>query len=423
MMFSYWLPQQFITYVRPMIAFILTSVMLNGSTSVCFAENLKIQTQPQIQRLRLTWWSDPSTSAAVGWEQESGWAELHYDERSYWQKDHKMRFRSEVMVATTPSEAHWAHLTGLKPNTSYQFKIKTTNGESVPMWFKTAPDQPEEMTFIVGGDSRNHRQTRQLANRLVAKLTPTAVLFGGDFTAQDTKSQWRKWFDDWQLSISADGRMTPLIPTRGNHDSEKSLMKAWGRAYPQFYYALSLGGNLIRIYTLNSERPAGGEQMKWLEADLKAHPSSILKIAQYHKPMRPHTAMKMEGFDEYDHWAPLFKEYNLDLAVECDSHLMKVTWPLVIDPQGEQGFRRVSKGGTVFIGEGGWGAPLRSVSDPKSWTMKSGRINHVFFIEITKKGDYTLKVLEVNAAQLDPSNSWRSFIWRRAPNQQTLPSR
>jgi len=88
-------------------------------------------------------------------------------------------------------------------------------------------------------------------------------------------------------------------------------------------------------------------------------------------------------------------------------------------PKGEQGFRRVSQGGTVFIGEGGWGAPLRSVSDPKIWTMKSARINHVFFIEIHPEGDYDLKVLEVKAAQRDPHTPWRSFTWRRAPNQRS----
>jgi len=377
--------------------------------------------EPPVRRLRYTWWSDPATSAAIGWEQGVLDAELYYDEREQWSETGELKQRAEVSVARRVSDTRWVHLTQLKPDTAYQFQIKTSAGDSEAFWLKTAPNEPKEMSFIIGGDSRNHRKTRRLANQVVAQLTPTAVLFGGDFTAQDTKRQWRKWLDDWQLSISEDRRLTPLVPTRGNHDSERSLKRAWGEAYPQFYYALSFGGELVRVYTLNSERPAGGEQRAWLEADLTTHASSTLKIAQYHKPMRPHSGMKIEGFDEYDHWAPLFKQHQIDLAVECDSHLMKVTWPIVMDSTGAQGFRRVSKGGTVFIGEGGWGAPLRKVSDPKSWTMKSGRINHVFFVEISPQGGYTLRVLEVSEARADVARPWQNFMWRRASNQGSLP--
>jgi len=374
-----------------------------------------------ILRLRLTWWSDPASSAAIGWEQPSGGAELRYDERSYWLEHKRLRFKVSAQLPSREGEAYWAQLTGLKPDTAYQFEIHSERGARSGLWFVTAPDQPKAITLIAGGDSRNHREVRREANRLVAQLSPTAVLFGGDFTAQDTKRQWRKWLDDWQLSISADGRLTPLIPTRGNHDSEQGLERAWGRAHPRFYYTTALGGDLLRVYTLNSERPAGGEQLKWLSAELKADEGVALKIAQYHKPMRPHTGMKMEGFDEYEHWSPLFAAHELDLAIECDSHLMKVTWPLKPDPDGSQGFKRVSHGGTVFIGEGGWGAPLRSVSDLKPWTMKSGRINHIFFIEITAEGDYALRVLEVGSQGPDPKSPWRSFMWRRAPNRRLNP--
>lgn len=395
----------------------LTSLMsLPGYTPDCSAGEAK----PSVRRLRLTWWSDPSTTAAIGWEQNHGAATLHYEERAQWLSTQELSAQVTARMPSKVGGTYWAHLTGLKPDTAYQFQVRGAAGDSAPLWFKTAPARPQAMSFVIGGDSRNHRKTRKLANQLVAKLTPTAVLFGGDFTAQDTKRQWRQWLDDWQLSISADGRLTPLVPTRGNHDSERSLSRAWGEAHPQFYYALSFGGQLVRVYTLNSERPAGGEQQKWLEADLKQHAEATLKIAQYHKPMRPHTGMKIEGFDEYEHWAPLFRDHGLDLAVECDSHLMKVTWPLVMDPDGVQGFKRVIKGGTVFIGEGGWGAPLRSVSDPKPWTMKSGRINHVFFVEISEEGDYAIKVLEVSAAQRDPTRSWRSFMWSRTPNRRSL---
>ena len=387
--------------------------------------------RPGLTRYRLTWWGDPSTSAALGWEQEPGEAEVRYEERARWLKSQAFSARVSASPPSALGGAHWAHLTGLKPSTAYQVQVVSARGVSAPMWFETAHSAPRPFRLIAGGDSRNHRSVRRAANRLVALTAPLAVLFGGDFTAQDTRGQWRKWFDDWQLSIDPSGRLTPLVPTRGNHDSEEALARAWGDPFGRFYYAFNLGGEQARVYTLNSERPAGGEQQEWLAQDLAAHAAARLKVAQYHKPMRPHTDMKVEGYDEYTHWAELFTTHALDLAVECDSHLMKVTAPLRYDPEGPDGFRRVTRGGTTYIGEGGWGAPLRSVSQVYAWTLKSGRINHVFLLDVDERGSYEARAVEVPreealdellaAPRLHEERErllapWRGFVLRRAPN-------
>lgn len=381
------------------------------------------------QRWRATWWSDPATTMAIGWEQsEGGEAKFTYRERS----PRSARHTSHTITVRAPTEreikhgsAYWAQVTGLKPDTAYEFEVgvRIPSDElieaesdgyrwSEPMWFKTAPAQPQRLTFIAGGDSRNHRSVRQTANRVVAELEVDAVLFGGDFTARDTLHQWREWFDDWQLSISESGRLTPLIPARGNHDSESQLSRAWGRAYPHFYFALTFGGDLLRIYTLNSERPAGGDQRIWLERDLKHHRATRLRWAQYHKPMRPHTKRKSEGEDEYLHWADLFDHHQVDLAVECDSHLMKVTWPLRPESRGVDGFKR-ARTGTTYIGEGGWGAPLRSVDDNKPWTFASDRLNHLFFIEVSAQGEQRITPLRLLSArdreQMETPYPWLTF--------------
>ena len=358
-------------------------------------------------RWRATWWSDPATTMAIGWDQDqkSG-AILKYGVRATYKEHGVLRY---TIAVNTPRKGstHWAQLTGLSPDTEYVFKVGTPlNIDEViapthdgyhwskPLWFKTAPNQPKRLTLIAGGDSRNHRAVRRVANRAVAEIKPDVVLFGGDFTSRDTKSQWREWFDDWQLSIDESGRLTPLLPTRGNHDSEKKLGRMWGRAHPRFYYALTLGGHMLRVYTLNSERPAGGHQQQWLERDLKRHQGVLLRWAQYHKPMRPHTRHKSEGADEYQHWASLFSRHNVSLAIECDSHLMKVTWPLQPNRGAPDGFKRAREG-TIYIGEGGWGAPLRTVDDLKPWTMASGRLNHVFFLEVEPEGRYHVTPLQL----------------------------
>ena len=121
--------------------------------------------------------------------------------------------------------------------------------------------------------------------------------------------------------------------------------------------------------------------------------------------MRPHVRGKSEGMDEYRHWAPLFTQYHLDVAVECDSHMMKVTWPLLFDPQGEEGFRRDDRKGTLFLGEGGWGAPLRTGSDQKSWTRHNISINHFFLIQFEPNQPLKIKPIGFEETQ----DQWESF--------------
>ena len=394
-------PKQNIKNHSPTMIISLILVFM-GDWSLCHEDHSLISYQIQKasgkpKRFRLTWWSDPSTTMAIGWDQsrkKRGTGALLYDEREWWLKHHTLRYRVQAQVPIE-GEGYWIQLTQLTPNTAYQFQIHGDDKQSPFMWFQTAPDHPERLSFIAGGDSRNHRKVRRRANKIVSRIAPMAVLFGGDFTSRDTKKQWRHWLNDWQLSIREDGRVTPLIPARGNHDSEDRLAQAWGRAFPHFYFALSFGGELLRIYTLNSERPAGGIQHHWLLNDLQEHSKATLKFAQYHKPMRPHVKGKSEGIDEYTHWAPLFSQYALDLAIECDSHVMKVTQPLIYDPEGEEGFMPTQKYGTTFIGEGGWGAPLRRVDDRKSWTQLSDRLNHLFYIQINPKGTYSIHPLEI----------------------------
>jgi hypothetical protein len=83
-----------------------------------------------------------------------------------------------------------------------------------------------------------------------------------------------------------------------------------------------------------------------------------------------------EGTDQYDNCAALFYSGKMNLAIELDSHTVKRTYPIKPDNGlgSEEGFKRDSKG-TVYIEEGGWGAPLRSNNDNKDWTMASDSFN------------------------------------------------
>ncbi len=343
------------------------------------------------EKFRAIWYDNPSSSIVIAWHQASGDNPVLYlDVNDFGTNvgEYGVSKRPDHIQLAKGMNNHFVRLTGLIPNVTYYFIIKDSEGLSRRMFFTTAPNTPDKrLSIIAGGDSRNHREARQDANLLVAKLRPHCVLFGGDFTQNDSPEEWLEWMDDWQLTIARDGRITPIIVTRGNHEeSNQTLADLFDLKIPGAYYAFNLGGNLARIYTLNTMIPAGGDQRNWLEKDLRSSGHITWRLAQYHHPMRPHTERKPEKNDQVAYWAPLFHKYNMNLVVECDAHVVKSTFPIRPDngPGSDQGFIRDDETGTVYVGEGCWGAPLRDNNDDKNWTRASGSFNQFNWIFIDR---------------------------------------
>ena len=382
--------------------------------SLLFVNVVFSKTIARTNSFRCTWRSDPATTMVVGWNQVSGHSPILYysttdfgNNASAYQYSHTI----DRKVQAKGMNNHFVRLTGLIPNTVYYFMIKDSEGVSQSYSFKTASDSPyDRLSIIAGGDSRYHRSGRQDANRLVAKLRPHFVFFGGDMTGGDTAREWREWFDDWQLTFSSERRITPIIPTRGNHEySNRTIVDLFDVPSNNVYYALSFGGNLLRAYTLNSLIATGGHQKTWLQNDLESHPQVQWKIAQYHYPMRPHTRVKKDRNTQRANWAPLFYNHQVNLVVESDGHVVKTTYPIrpFSGAGSNAGFIRDDENGTVFIGEGCWGAPLRRNNDDKAWTRNSGSFNQFkwIFIDQNKIEIRTIKTANAHqVASVDPNN-------------------
>ncbi len=345
----------------------------------------------KIVRLRCMWRDNPATTMVIGWDQITGGNPvLHYGLQDGGKNP--SAYSNSVKPARTQDAKgmrnHFARLSNLQPNTKYYFVIQDTEGCSVSFSFRTAPNNPNQrLSIIAGGDSRNHREARRNANQLVSKLKPHCVMFGGDMTADDSGNSWKEWFDDWQYTMGQSRQLIPIIPARGNHEaSNQSIVDLFDVKSNEVYYGLTLGGGLLRIYTLNTLIPSGGSQKAWLEGDLKKNQRATWRFAQYHHTIRPHTASKPEKDELLINWATLFHKYNMNLVVESDAHVVKWTYPIrpSNDAGSDQGFVRDDKAGTVYVGEGCWGAPLRANNDDKSWTRASGKFNQFKWIFVDK---------------------------------------
>jgi len=146
-------------------------------------------------RFRAMWRDDPATTMVIGWDQVSGEAPvLYYDQKPHGKRAEAYAYsrRPDRVVRFRGMNNHFVRLTGLQPDTEYHFIVVDSEGSTRRMSIRTTPAHGgERLSIVAGGDSRNHRHARRMANLLVAKLRPHFVMFGGDFTGGDTAYEWQ----------------------------------------------------------------------------------------------------------------------------------------------------------------------------------------------------------------------------------------
>jgi hypothetical protein len=357
--------------------------------------------------VRVTFGLNPSNEASIIWDQNRGeFLGLYLDTVDPSVNRYRTKLELSAKNSARGMKNHIVRLKDLKPNTHYYFTIKDTEGFGRTYYFSTVSDSPNErFSFIAGGDSRDNRVVRQKADKLVAKLKAHAVLFNGDFTGIDIEKQWKEWFLDWENSIDMDGRITPLIVTRGNHEhSNKVLVSLFDVPHKKVFYNTVFGGNLLNLVSLNSEIQKVGPQKIFLRNTLVEHANFQWQIIQYHRPVRAHVASKKEMQTQYKNFVPLFEKHkNVRLCLENDSHTWKVTWPIVSSKEtdADEGFKRDDAKGIIYAGEGTWGAPLRAADDKKSWTRDAEAINQFNWIFVSKEKIELRTVKYENEAEVE----------------------
>ncbi|MEM8866098.1 MAG: metallophosphoesterase family protein, partial [Planctomycetota bacterium] len=287
-------------------------------------------------------------------------------------------------AALSPLHIHHVPLANLKPATKYEIVAVSDLVKSSTFSFTTAPADNRPTQLLYGGDSRSGWEHRQKMNRLLQRLVTEAerqgrppvlaLAHGGDFVNRGHRiDQWRQWLDDHELTTSDEGRLLPIIPTRGNHDYGEPFNAIFGfQAGDANYYTTQLSP-AIRLLTLNTETTTAGDQRNWLASELTTiAPISRWLLCQYHKPAFP--AVKVPS-GALTNWVPLFEQYDVDLCLEADGHCIKRTPPIRNN--------RIDPTGVVYVGEGGLGVGQRT---PKTnrWYLQppavTGRGHHVHLL-------------------------------------------
>ena len=351
---------------------------------------------------RVVWTGDASREATISWTTaEPGKTHVvHYGTESRGSKgQHSMRQAcqsnglhtiiqptaskdGEPQTSIAPAYYHHARIKGLKPNTRYYFVMESDGQRSRELYFITAPVDGTDFTLIHGGDSRSGHADRSRMNlRIAAQANSNskvlAFAHGGDFIVTGTKwEQWRLWLSQHELTTLEDGRVLPIIPTKGNHDAGKIYFEVFDLDEQEQRWHTTMLGDDVALVTLDTNSPAGGPQAEWLEAELKRLRSQVKwLLVQYHRPMYP--AVKSPA-PHAAVFCPLFDKYNVDLALESDGHCMKRTVPIRDGKKDPTGL--------VYLGEGGLGVGQRK-TDPDRWYFqdggKTGSAHHVVQLDLS----------------------------------------
>jgi len=398
-----------------------TVTILTLLASIFLCTSLKADTG----RFRLAFTGDPSTEVTLGFDAYAANTNpVIYYSTSFINVNSLNNYPSKAPDTTEDylgMRNCLVKLDNLLPGQVYYFVVNDNAGVSDIYNFETISNSNNtKLSILAGGDSRNNDGIKRTANEIISKLNAHAMLFDGDFTDNGTPGEWKLWLDDWQLTFNSSNRITPLIPARGNHEGNDTYLEKLFGVDTGVYYANSFGGNLLRVYTLNSEKAINsyGTQTNWLANDLNTNSNSIWKMAQYHKPMRPHTAFKIEGSAQYAYWANLFYQNGVDAVMEGDAHLVKTTWPVI--PCGgsfdcNEGFKRDDYNGTVYMGEGSISAPLRDADDTKPWTRDSGKFNQFKWLFVDKDK------MEIRTVKYDGNTNTNAINELPINNRFTVP--
>jgi hypothetical protein len=354
-----------------------------------------------IRAVYITMQHEPHSTMTVMWITPSHNTNdsVYYKQKSSEEWANLSGTHNEFTEGSTTITIHCTELTGLKPNTTYIFKIFPYSKEYT---FRTLPEKLDEpLTFAVGGDVyRQSLDTLRQTNLQVRKLNPAFVLLGGDITYAVSKnlsepedvSRWITFLQVWGDEMhTSDGRLIPVIATTSNSDTKGSHGKTseQARCFYAFFRPLEKKGymqldfgNYLSLWLLDSGHttPIEGEQSDWLRSSLESRKNMPHKIAAYHIPAypsyRPETNIRSTLVR--DTWVPIFDEYGMHVSFEHHEHAYKRTYPLKngkIDPKG-----------MLFLGDGAYGISDVRTPTEKWYIAYTVGKRHFYAVTLTEEG-------------------------------------
>lgn len=278
-------------------------------------------------QLLLSWIDDPQTSQHISWRTRNDLASSSF---IYWREGTLDTLQAmvevqeihDVMLVNDPIVNRLSvSLTGLEPNTKYNYQLISNAIKSKVYSFTTAP-KSNDFEFGWFGDMHNDPSLGLFIPRW-KKMFPNANFYlqAGDLVNTGL------YRDHWDILWNATKSITdekPFMSVPGNHDSQEALFPWMYLSYLKFpangpsqlpkglSYTFDYGNTLFLM--VDAVTFSAKEQEAWIR-DVLSSSTKRFKIVFFH--FAPHT-FESSYADIIQYWQPLFVKYDVDLI--CNGH-------------------------------------------------------------------------------------------------------
>lgn len=346
-----------------------------------------VQTSTSPKSIATTFKGDPQTTRAFIWYTESveEQAMLQVAEGTKvdsWDRQGIVTFKAKSAQIDTgggkQQYAHQAEATGLKPGTSYTYRVgsEQSGAWSDPAVIVTEPASPETFTFVNVTDSQGESEADFKAwghtlDQAFGKFPEARfIVHNGDLTEDpDQEKEWDSFFGQaakWLVKV-------PLMPVTGNHDEIQGNAKRFTShfavpangaegAIPGTNYSFNYGYAHIVVLDTESNLKV---QTSWLRGDLQSNRQPWTIVAM-HRP-----AYGGNRYEKIEDWIKVFDEYGVDLVLQGHNHEYSRSFPL-------RDGNIVSEGeGTVYV--------ITNTAGPKFNSLKKDKYYHAVHFQNNKQ--------------------------------------
>jgi hypothetical protein len=348
-------------------------------------------------------WPRPD-SMTVMWEISSpADAQVYYYEtepvsHGFNGKSRTLEETATVVKGTAEGYIHRVTLSGLTTDTTYHYKVTSTNpaGEHVASElhpFKTAVATQTPFPFAVTSETGGYGddQINRRLFPLIERYRPDFLLMVGDAVRNGLQ------YDDWQEFFFAPARdllhHTPFYLCLGNHEENSPMFYQFvSFPEPKNYYAFDYGNTHFTALDCTAmidgdtaEMGPESPQWKFLVDDLQ-NAQATWKIVFFHYPPYVSSDYQVEQMRAL---CPILEEYDVNLVFNSHSIVYERSHPIRAGAFAPQG-------GIVYVVAGGAGAKPEWFHPKRAWhTAQALAVPH--FVQVVVAG----QTLELRAIDQD----------------------
>lgn len=262
-------------------------------------------------------------------------------------------------------------LTGLKANTSYNYRLISQN-ESKWSTFKTYTSSQDQFTFVAMGDSRSNPDIFTKIMAQTTDVNPDFIISMGDLV--EVGAEYKEW-NDFYFSVVKDFvASTPIVSTLGDHETngdDGELFRYFLRkdeTVEKQWFSFDYGE--AHFISLDYRHADNQEMIDWFIQDI-ASSGKKWNFVYMHRGAYNFGGHRTDWGREV--WPDLFSIYKVDIVFAGHSHLYERFYPVKAENE---------PNAVTYITTGGAGAGLYQSVKNKSVVAVTESVNNFVTIKI-----------------------------------------